>query len=207
MVCVIIRNCSLFSFYLQNLGFRLLILLPTEINGLRILEKDIRKAGFSFSEIFSQLKSRFINLTLPKWKMEQFTEMNDVLKEVLLNFHNMIYVTFLNEKLTYILVNIVFQLGMKTMFDELTADFSEAYAPTVDDKEHLRVGNVVQKAVFEVNENGTEANAVTFGTLRGGGMPPVPPLDITVDRPFIFMVLHKNIILFMGRKSFVKEEL
>ena len=57
--------------------------------------------------------------------------------------------------------------------------------------------------VFDVNEAGTEAVAVTvvsFGT-RGKRQPDEEPLEFTVDRPFLFLV-RENVtgsVLFMGR--------
>ena len=86
-------------------------------------------------------------------------------------------------------------LGMKRAFDSQDADFS-AMAD-----EPLFVSVVKQKSFISVNEEGTEAAAVT--TIMMGGrlaMKPVAPFEMTVDRPFFFVIADNEtqLILFMG---------
>lgn len=56
---------------------------------------------------------------------------------------------------------------------------------------------VVQKAVIEVDENGTEATAATGSEIIAFSAPPV----IKVDRPFLFMIFEETFktLLFIGR--------
>ena len=55
---------------------------------------------------------------------------------------------------------------------------------------------VVQKAYVKVDENGTEASAVT----QIGGLTALPPQYFVHDRPFIFLLREKStgVILFSG---------
>ena len=84
-------------------------------------------------------------------------------------------------------------LGMGIAFgcEPLTADFTRIHVPS-----ELCITEVKHKTYVDVNEEGTEAAAVTS---VGEGLTSVPPA-IYVDRPFLF-ALRENLsgtILFMG---------
>jgi serpin B len=84
-------------------------------------------------------------------------------------------------------------LGMRHAFDD--ADFSAMAS------EHLFVSRVKQKSFVEVNEEGTEAAAVTTGVMAAGiAMEPPKPFEMIVDRPFFFVIGDDKTqsILFMG---------
>lgn len=87
-------------------------------------------------------------------------------------------------------------LGMKTAFVREKADFSGMFS----DPHHI--SEVRQKAFVEVNEEGTEAAAVTgIATIAAGmEMNPPPPFEMIVDRPFLFAIVdaRSEMILFMG---------
>jgi len=87
-------------------------------------------------------------------------------------------------------------LGMKRAFDFHNADFS-AMAD-----EPLFVSEVKHKSFVEVNEEGTEAAAVTTVVMAGRGAPmnPPKPFEMVVDRPFFFVIADQRTqsILFMG---------
>ena len=88
-------------------------------------------------------------------------------------------------------------LGMKTAFNQKQADFSGMF-----NNLHF-ISEVRQKAFVEVNEEGTEAAAVTAIGLMAGGMPemnPPKPFEMIVDRPFLFAIVdaRSEMILFMG---------
>ena len=88
-------------------------------------------------------------------------------------------------------------LGMGIAFDGPRADFS-AMCP-IPPMLPVYVSKVRHKTFVEVNEEGTEAAAVTSVGMAGTGMP-TPPLDFIVDRPF-FCAIRDNktgTILFMG---------
>ena len=68
--------------------------------------------------------------------------------------------------------------------------------------EGLWLEDALQKSFIEVNEEGSEAAAVTV--IIGDGLPtgaPPPPIEITIDRPFIFLLRHSptGAVVFMGR--------
>ena len=81
-------------------------------------------------------------------------------------------------------------LGMAGIFDISKADFS---AMTDD---NVAVDSVKHKTFVEVNEEGTEAAAVTSLQSRGG----IPPFKMNVNRPFFCAIRDHTTgtILFMG---------
>ena len=85
-------------------------------------------------------------------------------------------------------------LGMRAAFAR--ADFSGISA------EPLFISAVRQRAFVEVNEEGTEAVAVTEVPIAIGlaEMNPPKPFEMIVDRPFLFLIEDKQTgtILFMG---------
>jgi len=87
-------------------------------------------------------------------------------------------------------------LGMKQAFDPNKANFS-AMAD-----EPLFIGLVKQKSYVAVDEEGTEAAAVTVGLMRTTAirMNEPPPFRMIVDRPFFFVIADRQTqaILFMG---------
>jgi serpin B len=86
-------------------------------------------------------------------------------------------------------------MGMADAFSD-TADFS-GIAPG-----NLFIDAVLQKAYIDVDEEGTEATAATVVASAAGGLPEPPlPIVMKIDRPFIFLLRHKQTgaILFMGR--------
>ncbi|NXQ33388.1 ZPI inhibitor, partial [Alaudala cheleensis] len=82
-------------------------------------------------------------------------------------------------------------LGIKKLFTH-SADLSH-----LTDHEYVAVSQVVQKAVIEVDEEGTEAAAASGSGITAFTVPPV----IKVDRPFLFMIFEETFktLLFIGR--------
>ena len=82
---------------------------------------------------------------------------------------------------------------MTDIFNEV-ADFSG-----ITDKKGLCVSSVVTKAVLDVDEDGSEAAAVTAVGMDKSWSPPAK--QFIVDHPFIFYVRDKTtgMLLFMGR--------
>jgi serpin B len=84
-------------------------------------------------------------------------------------------------------------LGMKTAFDEPTADFSRMSG----DKIFLTAA--FHKTFLNLDEKGTEASAATVVRGSGTGIEP-KVMVVTVDRPFIFAIQHRasGACLFLG---------
>ena len=90
------------------------------------------------------------------------------------------------------------QLGISDLFN------SRANLRDIATNDDLSVSDVTHKAVIEVNEEGSEAAAVTVVALvtKSAGPDFVrPPIRMNFDRPFYFIIQDKlhNINLFMGR--------
>ena len=89
-------------------------------------------------------------------------------------------------------------LGMNVAFDPFgAADFSGISSRP------LYISAVRQRTFVEVNEEGTEAAAVTGMSVplsSGPEPPPPPPFKMIVDRPFLFLIADEQTgtILFMG---------
>jgi serpin B len=85
-------------------------------------------------------------------------------------------------------------LGMPAAFSS-DADFSG-----MDGKRDLFIQEVVHKAFVTVDEEGTEAAAAT-GVVIGLMAAPGAPTEVTVDRPFLFLIrdVETGAILFLGR--------
>jgi serine protease inhibitor len=111
-------------------------------------------------------------VVLPKFKLETTMELNPALKT----------------------------LGMKTAFNNQKlkpdADFSQMF----NNPQH-HISEVRQKAFVEVNEEGTEAAAVTMMALSNKvEMDPPKPFEMIADRPFLFAIVddRSEMILFLG---------
>lgn len=84
------------------------------------------------------------------------------------------------------------RLGMRDAFTP-SADFSGM------SKEPLMISEIKQKTFIEVNEEGSEAAAVTSVAVMRTSLAPEPP-EFRVDRPFVFLIRERTsgTVLFMG---------
>jgi serine protease inhibitor len=151
-----------------------LVLLPDEINGLRALES--RLTGDMLAGC-AKLEKRDVDLHLPKFKLQPPT-------------------ITLAEKFE--------ALGMKTAFDKPqgSANFDEMAPRKPDD--YLYISQIFHKAFIAVDEKGTEAAAATAVAMLAGSAlrsPPPPPIEVKVDRPFVYAIQHvrSGVCLFLGR--------
>jgi serpin B len=124
-----------------------------------------------FNSILSGLSTNRVRLWLPRFEYEFEVSLSDTLKA----------------------------MGMPAAFDGQQADFSGM----VDDEmsENLYLSDVLHKAYVGVDEEGTEAAAVT--AVIGGitSAPAGEVIEMKVDRPFVFAIYDRptNTILFLGR--------
>lgn len=87
-------------------------------------------------------------------------------------------------------------LGMPSAFNE-NANFSKM----IQEAQEIAISSVKQKTFIDVNEEGTEAAAVTSVEMETAAMQPMyDPFHMEVNRPFyLFIVDEKtDVILFMG---------
>jgi serpin B len=85
-------------------------------------------------------------------------------------------------------------MGMPVAFTD-AADFSGMTGTN-----GLTIQDVIHKAFIALDENGTEAAAAT-AVMVGITSLPANPVDVTIDRPFIFLIrdIPTGTVLFLGR--------
>jgi serpin B len=86
-------------------------------------------------------------------------------------------------------------MGMPIAFSPDEADFSG-----MTGNHDLFISDVIHKAFVAVDEAGTEAAAATAVIMNLTSVPE-PPVEVTLDRPFIFLIrdIETGSILFIGR--------
>ena len=95
------------------------------------------------------------------------------------------------------------EYGIKNLNDSLTAlGMGEAFTDSADFsgiRDGLCISRVLHKAVIDVNEEGSEAAAVTVVEMRETAA--AEPLTFIADRPFVFVIAddETGTILFMGK--------
>lgn len=152
------------------------VLLPDDVKGLRTLESKLTADVLAGC---AKLEERDVDLRLPKFKLEPPT----------------------------IALAETFQaLGMKTAFDipHGSANFDKIAPRKPND--YLYISNIFHKTFIAVDEKGTEAAAATAVVMMratGLAQPKPPPIEVKVDRPFIYAIQHvpSGVCLFLGRVS------
>lgn len=131
--------------------------------------------GKLMGRILEDLETRGVELTMPKFEFSSTFALADTLRT----------------------------MGMSDAFDERSADFSgmDGRSCAAGDIPCLAVSKVIHKAFVLVDEEGTEAAAATAVLVFPVSAAPGPPIELTVDRPFIFLIRDKatGTILFVGR--------
>ena len=151
-----------------------LILVPDKVDGLADVEKGLTAATLAG---LAKIKSTKVILHLPKFRIEGSTiELSDGLMA----------------------------LGMKTAFDKpkRSANF-DRMAPRTPE-EYLYISNVLHKTFLALDEKGTEAAAATAVVMmkfEGAAPEQTKPVEVKVDRPFLFAIQHvpSGACLFLGR--------
>jgi len=94
---------------------------------------------------------------------------------------------------TYDLKKTLVSLGHGKLFDQsIKHDYSKMTAQDVF------ISDAIHKATIEVDEEGTVAAAATGMVMMLRCMP-MPPMEITVDKPFLFFIRSGNHVIFAGR--------
>ena len=150
-----------------------LVLLPDEVNGLSAVES---KLTADILAECAKLQAQDIDLHLPKFKLEPPT---------------------------IALAETLQALGMKSAFDipKGSANFDKMAPRKPND--YLYISNVFHKTFIAVDEKGTEAAAATAVVMMRAtaiARPKPPPIEVKVDRPFIYAIQHvpSGLCLFLG---------
>jgi serpin B len=153
-----------------------LVLLPDEVDGLRALESKLTESVLAGC---TKLEGQEVNLHLPKFKLEPPT---------------------------IALAETLQALGMKSAFDipQGSANFDKMAPRKPND--YLYISNVFHKTFIAVDEKGTEAaaaTAVVMMTATAMRAPKPPPIEVKIDRPFIYAIQHvpSGVCLFLGRMT------
>lgn len=101
----------------------------------------------------------------------------------------------------YNLIRPLMSMGVEDVFDDKTSDLSGM--AKLEPDQRLWVEKAVQSAYVKVNEEGTEAAAVTAIASSFLDSIPPPPLMFIADHPFLFLIQddESGTLLFMGRMS------
>ena len=90
-------------------------------------------------------------------------------------------------------------IGINKAFDK-TAEFNKMF-----DKGNMWIDSTLHKTYIKVDEEGTEAAAVTVIGMAGSSLPP-EPIEVKFNKPFTFVIKDNanGEILFMGEYAFSK---
>jgi serpin B len=160
-----------------------------EGDGYQVVELPYAGSGFTFTVILpdegefetveqgldlgilDELASTDVRLAIPKFSFEFDTALADALKS----------------------------LGMTDAFDPNASDFSEMIGdPSATP---LVISSILHKAFIAIDEEGTEAAAATVVMMEGATAMEDEPIEVTIDRPFIFAIrdTETGTLLFLGR--------
>ncbi len=91
-------------------------------------------------------------------------------------------------------------IGITTAFEKNSAQFQKMF-----DFGNMRFSDILHKTFIEVDENGTEAAAVTAITMETLSLP-LESLTLKFDKPFYFAICDNSSgeILFMGRYAYAE---
>jgi serpin B len=86
--------------------------------------------------------------------------------------------------------------------------FQNGYLNGIADDPRLKVSSIKHTTFVEVNEERTEAAAVTSVGVNATSIGPTTPVPFYVDRPFIYLIRERSTgaILFIGRMDHPKEQ-
>jgi serine protease inhibitor len=153
----------------------MVVILPDEKEGLRAVEEQIDDQTLSGWIAAAEKNVVRVPVWLPRFKFE--------------NGHD--------------LESTLVKLGVTTAFDPAEADLSriDGVRPTSAGAGRLYVDKIWQQALIEVNEEGTEAAAVTTIEAKSAVDEGAEPPKFRADHPFLFLIRENanGLILFLGR--------
>jgi serpin B len=150
--------------------FSMTVLLPKEDIHIDTLVADL--VAENWAAWIGALDTHAVQLSLPRFKLAYKLKMNNVLAA----------------------------LGMGIAFDQNQADFQRMLVEDAAYPGNLFIDKVLHKTFVQVDEEGTEAAAVTMVEM---GFTSIGPSSLTmrVDRPFVFIIRERTsgALLFMGK--------
>ena len=136
--------------------------------------EDSLDADF-IKRVIQDMQARRVRLAMPKLELEADFELSDVLAE----------------------------MGMPDAFDDEEAEFQRMnkLSCLAGDDQCLWISSLSHKTFVEVDETGTEAAAATAVILATTKALPEEPVELTIDRPFVFLIRDRETrtVLFLGR--------
>jgi serpin B len=135
-----------------------------------------------YEKYINNMEYKKVNVTLPKFKTEFSTEASDVLKT----------------------------LGINAAFDQnsQTPHFAPMFNDTVNNQTNVYIDKAIQKVYIDVNEEGTEAAAVTAITMNAMSAleKPEKVYEFKADKPFTYFIRDNSTgeILFMGEYAYTE---
>jgi serpin B len=154
--------------YLDNSEFSLLLVLPGKHNDFSFIDES------DFNLISQGMESQRVDVTLPKFKLEQEIDLKEMLTK----------------------------MGMNRLFGR--PDFSPLvdlmHEPSKASLSELFISKMTQKSALECDEEGTEASSVTLAMVKKElAMRPEPPdKKILFNRPFLAALLMEDIPVMFG---------
>ncbi|MFA6731870.1 MAG: serine proteinase inhibitor [Spirochaetia bacterium] len=166
-----IDGASLLTLPYQNERYTMVLLLPDE-------ETDITTYLEGWND------SRFSSFLLDQAKQSKHTRVRLSLPKFESTYKDS-------------LVDNLSRLGMRECFNPMQADFSALLSPS---SKEVVIDEVLHKTFIRVDEQGTEAAAVTAVMMRATSMAPQDELVLIFDRPFFYAILdlEAHIPLFLG---------
>ena len=164
------ENFQAISLAYGNGQMRMYIFLPDRESDLNSFLENLNAENWE--NWMSQFHGQDVSLVMPKFKLEYGTELSDTLKA----------------------------LDMDVAFARRRANFSRMAPLELLPWDNLYINEVSHKTFVEVNEEGTEAAAVTKVGVAGIVSVPPPPIPFVADRPFFFAIRDNQTktMLFMG---------
>ena len=150
----------------------MVILLPDEG---RFDEFENSLDSDALGAILQDLETRRVRLAMPRFELEATLDLVGTLED----------------------------MDMPNAFDDMKAEFQgmDGLSCLAGHDECLLISEVVHKAFVSVDEAGTEAAAATAVVVGMVKSVPEEPIELTIDRPFIFLIRDRDTgtVLFMGR--------
>ncbi|MCM8829170.1 MAG: serpin family protein, partial [Candidatus Omnitrophica bacterium] len=109
-----------------------------------------------------------------------------------------VFLPRLKVELTIDLLQVLKNLGINSAFNPQLADFSK-----MTGNKDLFISKAIQKSYLEVNEEGSEAAAVTGVVMKITAVKPETKKVFRADHPFLFFIIEENsnLVLFAGKIS------